>query len=206
MDKMPSKEEFAKWMRKTEEADREIRQTLSSVDKYRTAIEKEGSYPYIAFHDPFALYELFSKILEMPLNTRRFVDIGCGTGRIVNLAQACGIPAKGLEYHEPYTKLGREIFGLADEDITVGNAFDITSDFLHDFEFIYTYMPLFNGEKMTKLHTHLYEKAHYGTILVEMLPRYYPMSKFYGTKNAVDLWDRVPFAAVRKSYYEDDED
>jgi len=176
MDKMPSMSEFADWMRESERKDDEIRHTLKAVGKYDHDLQKEGSYPYIPFHGYRYLHEVFSMVLKEKPERRGFVDIGCGTGRIVYLAKRCGIPAKGLEYHEPYTKLGKEMFGLSEEDLVVGNAFDVSDKFLCGFSFIYTYMPIMNPRKMTQLHVSLMEKAGYRTTFLEMLPKYYPMN------------------------------
>ena len=202
MNELPSKEVFRKWFCDSLEIDDRIRDSLKAIGEFNHDLEQEGSYPYIPMGACDKLYELFSRILQLPGYRRKFLDVGCGTGRIVKLAQKCGIPAKGIEYHSPYIKLGEIAFEFSSGDLIEKNAFELDYNFLKDFDIIYTYMPLYDREKMSKFHVSMVCEAKFGTIFVEMLPSYYPMNEFFGTRNQVDLWDAVPFAAVQKKTYD----
>lgn len=174
---------IARLMLSTEKIDREIRQSLSAADLYHHSAEVKGSYPYIAFHDEQRLCDFFRMLLQKhqsvyPNRPLKLLDVGAGTGRIVYLAKRFGIPAMGIEYHEPYVKLGREYFGLSEEELVVGDAFEMSVEFLAPITVIYTYMPLYNPLKMSELHFSMYHKTQYGTVFAEMLPSYYPMNEF----------------------------
>jgi SAM-dependent methyltransferase len=138
---------------------------------------------YIPFGHTEDLYDAFSLAKDktekniLPYGSSkkiRFLDVGAGTGRIVQIAKNFGFDAFGIEYEQKYVKAGRKVFGFTEQELFQKDAFDIDTDFLANVDIIYTYMPVKNKELMGKLHNQLYSRAMYNTILLEMYPVYYP--------------------------------
>lgn len=144
-----------------------------------------GVYPYIAFQDEHDLWDLFQALFQKFKGKEnvRFLDVGAGTGRIVDLARKYGFgKAVGVEFFEPYVIAGKEMHKLGESDLLVEDAFNLKWDFLKDFNVIYTYMPIRDSRKMSQLHCHLVAEAGWKTIFVEMLPQYYPVAVYMGNK------------------------
>jgi hypothetical protein len=205
--KYPSIEEFYKFADGIDDLDDTMRDTLQESGLYTHNLQKE-SYPYIAMHNSMQLYNVFQtifnlkKVMEVSSKFQYdLTDIGAGTGRIVKLAKFFGLKARGLEYHEPYTKLGRTLFDLSADELIVGNAFDVSKKYVQESFVIYTYMPLHNHDRMSELHFSLYSKAKTGSWFVEMLPRYYPMNiaGVQGFKNQAPGF--VASCVPEKSYF-----
>ena len=144
-----------------------------------------GVYPYIAYQGMDDLWELFESLSRKFLGKEnvKFLDVGAGTGRIVDLARKFGFgKSVGVEFYEPYVIAGRKFHKLGESDLLVKDAFKLNYDFLKDFNVIYTYMPIRDGRKMCQLHCQLVSEAGWNTIFVEMLPRYYPVAVYEGNK------------------------
>ena len=149
--------------------------------------KKEGYFPYIPYVYLSDLYMVFLEIWMRNLEYKqvdkeiRFLDVGCGTGRVVKLAEIFGFKSFGVECLENVAMIGRNAYGLSEERLIWADAFDLDEEFLSRFDAIYTYMPIADRELMGKLHMHLVSKSRkndssYGnTLFVEMLPRYYPV-------------------------------
>lgn len=189
MDNIMSLEKFRKIEQNASEIDRIARGNYSEND----IVENKDFWHYIPFCKVGDLFEAFSlakeKLEENVLPYRsnkklKFLDVGCGTGRIVKIAQDFGFDAFGIEYEEKYIKAGRKAFGFSEKELFQKDAFDIDKDFLKNVDIIYTYMPIRTEELMGKLHCQLYSRAKFATVLLEMFPCYYPASSLVcGSKN-----------------------
>jgi SAM-dependent methyltransferase len=203
-----TKKSFIEYSRKLEEFDQEIRMSLSASHSYQHDRRQE-SYPYIPYDAVENLWDVFQFILyEKKFYGMKYVefdliDIGAGTGRIVALAKYVGLSAVGLEYHAPYVELGRKYMELSEEELLVGDAFQIEKEFLQKISNIYTYMPLHNHARMTELHFSLFLKARPSANFLEMLPIYHPMNmaKFLG--KSVEKFPGMHIGVVTKSHYYD---
>ena len=186
MDKIMSLEKFRKIEQNASEIDRIATRNYSESGNYNCdRRENKDFWWYIPFthtEDLFHALSLVKKSQEetvLPYRSNKklkFLDVGAGTGRIVKIAKDFGFDAFGIEYEEKYVKAGRKAFGFSEKELFQKDAFDIDADFLKDVDIIYTYMPVKNTELMGKLHTQLYSRAVYNTILLEMYPVYYPAS------------------------------
>lgn len=193
-----TEQSFESYLLEIEKIDRKIQRAITKEGVYCHNVE--GSFEYIPMHNSDVLFSLITFLVTDEIFAKKpatVLDVGCGTGRIVKILQDFGIKARGIEFHSPYVKRGRKGFKLSEEDLVVGDAFEITPEFLSEFSVIYTYMPLYNRNSMVKLHLELYMKAQYGTILVEMLPEYYPMNLAVNIKN----YRQFPFGLVKKEHY-----
>jgi hypothetical protein len=208
-----SKDDFREFYNSLWELDDQNEDKLRSESKYEHEVKE--SFPYIPFGDFTALHTLFvsikSRDAERGTQTS-LLDVGAGTGRIVCLAKKFGIPAKGIEFYEPYVLLGRKTHELSDEELILGNAFDMTPEFLQEFGVIYTYMPLLDTSRMTELHFSMVNKlqnrkyVHGQEIfMVEMYPMYYPMNIFYESppKNSLALCGHTAIAMIPSLYRRD---
>jgi SAM-dependent methyltransferase len=192
MNRFLTQKEFGKQYDLIEDIDLSI---ISVICKEELDHKSKESYPYIPNHYFESLYFIFSNMWEYkhkyprsPIFKLSLLDVGAGSGRIVALAKACGIQAKGVEFHAPYVELGRKFYELSEDELIVGNAFDLKNDFLKQFSVIYTYMPIRNDARMAALHFHLESQAGDSTTFIEMLPRYYPMRHFSMTETYKPFW------------------
>lgn len=160
--------------------------------EYRSASLKKihhdqstGAFRYIAQEHAYQLYTLFSQAETIiKKNTWgdkdkfqvTFLDIGCGTGRILRLAKLFGFKVKGVEFHKPYLDYGKKVYRLTDEELFCMDAFDMTPEFLSGVNLAYTYMPMRDAAKMSKLHIDFYTKLPACCLVAEMYPLYYPMN------------------------------
>lgn len=178
---------------------REIRQKQHETDRPQA----NGRFPYIPFTDDSTLFTLFEILREeCGMSKVKFLDVGCGTGRIVKLALNYGFPVvNGVEIHQPYIDYGNKLYGFTNNELIQGNAFELSQEFVRQFNVIYTYKPLCNSNYMRELHINLYNKASSGTFFVEMLPDYYPMTIAHDCPLAIFKGiARGRFAAVYKNY------
>jgi 2-polyprenyl-3-methyl-5-hydroxy-6-metoxy-1,4-benzoquinol methylase len=78
----------------------------------------------------------------------KFLDCGCGIGNVVLLATLAGLDAYGLEYDEKTLNTGREflkLFGVDGEKrLFQGDL--LTFDNFGDYDILYGYCPMSNGE------------------------------------------------------------
>lgn len=197
-----SKEDFCKADDLLREKDHAIRIALSAENAYYHGVQE--SYPYISFSNPEILWQLFDALSQHfgGKEKVRFIDVGCGTGRIVKLARIYGLgKVHGLEFHKPYVDKGIKEFGLSLEDFTVGDAFDTTPEFLDRFNCIYTYMPIHDRKKMGFLALHLASNSVWNTVHVEMLPDYFPVCNFDYTAAGRILGEDLGVVSYRSAHY-----
>ncbi len=117
----------------------------------------------------------------------KFVDIGCGVGTKVKLANAL-FDAHGIEVWEPYTEVAKElmkkkivrnhgkIYELKDTNrILVEDATKFEN--YGNYDILYFFRPLSEPEKEIKLENRIYQQAKPGTIVIPLwhdgdLPEY----------------------------------
>ncbi len=136
---------------------------------------KEGYFRYI----PNRNESLTSILLRVRENGGTFLDVGCGTGRVLALARyLLGMKVIGIECIEKVAKAGMKAY---DVPIIVGDAFDIVNQKWmadNNITVVYTYMPISNALRMTELHLHLFKSLAHRSVRIEMLPRYLGVSEY----------------------------
>lgn len=179
MDKMPFRE-FREMFLKVGEIDSLAMATLSGRKQYEHNEEKY--FEYVPHRGLSELYNLFCKLSDHRIFGKPdagFVDIGCGTGRILELARRWGwTKVMGVEFHAPYVEVGKKMYGFSDEELTCRDAFSLSYKDVMDFHIFYMYRPIIDSALMTSLHCHIASKLSWSSIIIEMLPSYYPMNKF----------------------------
>lgn len=112
----------------------------------------------------------------------KFLDVGCGVGQKVFLAQMLGFQSYGLELRKELIEEGNSLFqtvcgnrqywGQKDESLNAfiqGNALEF--DRYGDFDIIYFYCPLFNRKMQQTLEERIAKTAKAGTIVIGALPQ-----------------------------------
>lgn len=115
----------------------------------------------------------------------RFIDVGCGVGQKIFLAQCFGFKAYGLELRKALIEEGKKAFGLvggkpehflnilnnweckSEPAFIQGNA--LTFEDYSNFDVIYFYCPLFKPELQKKLEDKIARTAKEGSIVVPCL-------------------------------------
>lgn len=118
-----------------------------SYDESRAAHAK-GRYPFIP-NDPswvIQQLEVASKELHIGYYNRKFVDVGCGIGSKLALAQAFGFVTYGVEIDPELAKIARRICYGGSMNIIEGDALE--QDY-GEYDVVYFYRP-FAEEKLEK--------------------------------------------------------
>lgn len=197
--KFPTEKEFKEYYDKIADLDYEVRHSLGISGKYSHGVDR--SFTYIQFTNRKVLYWLFKQIATNYFSPK-LLDVGAGTGRIVLLAEFCGIPAHGIEFHKPYIEAGVKFLGISPEKLYHKDAFELDYKFLQNYNVIYTYMPIADFWEMSRLHLHMVKNAEYGTTFFEMLPQYYPMKNFAGERSNVGFLQKYYEGDSREHYCE----
>lgn len=99
----------------------------------------------------------------------RFLEVGCGTGRNVMIAQASQLlhleACAGFDINSDQVETGRRAFGLADE-LSVADA--LTFDY-SGFDVVYSYRPFENGKLQRQLEQRFAETMDTGAYLLSPL-------------------------------------
>lgn len=170
-----SREEFVSELSRITRIDERITRKFSP--ELGESCYKNGRYPYIRFPYPREIYDMFKLLYEKTQGgCRNFLDVGCGTGRMLKLAELWGFNSFGVEIEEKFVEPGLKAYKIPKNRITIKDANLLDYEFLKEFNIIYTYMPIRDMEKMSLLHLNLWNNAEKYTIFVETLPRYYPLN------------------------------
>lgn len=133
--------------------------------------EKLGYYPFIPNR---STEELISAILKITAWTKRsdlkFLDLGCGVGNIMLVAELLGLQAKGVEVDQDY--IVRADYPMH-SNIILGDLLEIDTKQFEDIDIYYAYVPLRNSELMLKVLTRFYSAAKQGAYLIFFTSDYY---------------------------------
>ena len=150
----------------------------------RLGQEKRGSYRYIPL--PLGIFvSQISAVVDYtnPYNYPSWIDVGCGIGTKVLLAQHMGFNAHGIDLNRRYVALARRLT-RQNHKIILGNALE------HDYsgyDVIYFYKPFKNDYLEEQLEAHLIGTAQPGAIFMANLKNYQLWSEKF--KDRVEhLW------------------
>lgn len=132
-----------------------------------------GRYPYIPYPSSTFIRLAFkarqyleSKGLWTGPIKPSFVDVGCGTGLKLYLAQKLGFEIHGIEYQKRYVKEGIKLYGFNELgpqcNFTIGDALEQSYG---NYDVIYFYRPIADQTQMT-LENIIYEQAKVGAVLI----------------------------------------
>lgn len=162
--------------------------TKLSYDEYRE-IGEGDKFPYVPadiLEVGDVLVSVRSEILGKMKNPS-FIDVGCGFGDKVLLAEAAGFFSYGIEYCKSTWEMSQQFFPKGNKRIFHGDAFE------HDFssyDAIYLFCPIREDEVMVQLFTHIVSSAKCGAVIIEMLPRYiYRCSHLFASIPDVGSYD-----------------
>lgn len=90
---------------------------------------------------------------------RRFLDIGCGTGTKLVIAHYMGWLTSGIDRHEPYLEIAREL--IPEADLILSDAFDVE---FFDANVVYMCRPMVSASDMDRLEAHVLDRVRPGTV------------------------------------------
>jgi SAM-dependent methyltransferase len=155
------------------------------------SVESDGGYKCIhlninQFIDAFNNLISMRKWTPKQIEKMKFIDVGCGAGQKVFLAQCFGFRAFGLELRKALITEGKKAFdivggqtsqytypngggqwGKEEKTFIQGNA--LTFEGYADFDIIYFYCPLFKADLQAKLEDRIARTAKTGAIVVPFL-------------------------------------
>lgn len=112
-------------------------------------------------YDPLPVALFFPGIRQASELTegRRFLDVGCGIGTKLALMYVMGWRVTGIDRHEPYAKIAREL--VPEANVMVADAFDVAS---FDADLVYMYRPMVSDADEERLEAHVMRHASPGTV------------------------------------------
>ncbi len=129
----------------------------------------EKSYAHIPFGNVHFIQGLQStrQWISSPASELKFLDVGCGIGTKVFLAQSLGFDAYGLEWNAPYLEVARKFYKDYDEDrdptFIEGNALEFNR--YDQYDIIYWYGPISRGISNEEIAALLLNQMKPGAIL-----------------------------------------
>lgn len=129
--------------------------------------QKEGCYKYIPLSNRLFLEQL-EIVRELFPGYCSFIDVGCGIGSKVALADILGFNAFGIELNKRYCLYASRLLcgrqgSRTNEHIINKNAFDHKYD---KYDVIYFYCPFQDSKQEIKLENYLYQSAKSGAIII----------------------------------------
>lgn len=129
-----------------------IRRYISFIsDSHRIAYGYKSTkgimhYGFVPMNTESILETLFRlyHYMESCRGLHKFLDIGCGIGNIVLLAQKVGFDAYGLEYNKKIYDIAKGLMGR--NHIFRGNMTDFGK--YNEYDVLYYYVPMVNGKAM----------------------------------------------------------
>jgi SAM-dependent methyltransferase len=103
-------------------------------------------------------YELMP-VAPSDLGRGSFLDIGCGIGNVLDIANRAGFWVRGIEYNKKLRPLNE-----FKDKVFWGDAFDFTE--YHTFNCIYMYCPIQNGKLETRLERLVEDSMQVGCIYI----------------------------------------
>lgn len=145
------------------------RQVSGMSDAEYTANYERGMYRFIPL-SPLLFVTVLRAVKGMLAGQPRFLDVGCGIGTKVALADQFGFDAYGIEYNPRYVKDLHRLFGRdahMKKSVWVGDALQYGK--YADFDVIYFYCPMSDWRKQVELEKYICTQAKDGTLFIEAL-------------------------------------
>jgi SAM-dependent methyltransferase len=139
-----------------------VRYQLNQMNETR---REGGEYVYIPLSTDEFMHGL-AEARKVAGDKRKFLEIGCGFATKSAIAYEMGCRPTGIEMDESLVKLSQYAFGSQVEILHV-NAFDF--DRYQDFDIIYYYCPIADGDKERKLERLIESKMKKGAVLLPAL-------------------------------------
>lgn len=136
-------------------------------EKRRSARMKKGEYPYIPYDLSSFITSLQNAkgLLDPNKAHPKFLDVGCGLGTKLLLANRLGFAAFGIEKDRHYVKVAKHLVG---KSCGVECRDALTFDY-KGFDVIYFYCPLCQKNLQVALEARIIETASPGTLFIPKL-------------------------------------
>ena len=160
----------------------------------QTSNETSREYPFVAMdtRQVFQELTLVAKYLQekkgKDLSCVRFVDVGCGFGNVMLLAEQFGFQVFGIEKDEASLKVASEFFHhqqLIKEDLRFFNGYD-------SFDVVYYFCPLTTGQR--EFEESLEDAISPGTILIANYKRSKAIEsdmRFRKLSRQLPVWEKL---------------
>lgn len=137
-----------------------VHQTLHRLEK-RWLPPIPDAHVFFAY-DPLPIREFFPQIEVATAATtgRRFLDVGCGIGTKLALMHVLGWQVAGIDRHEPYIAVAREL--VPEATLTQADLRDVDC---FDADLVYMYRPGVSEQMASALERHVIERMRPGSLL-----------------------------------------
>src|SRR5579859_1239297 len=151
------------------------------ANRWSGHVEKDGGYKCINLdiYDFLTSMQLAIKHLKLTGKQRgeiKFIDVGCGVGEKVYLADMLGFDAYGLELRDPLIKRAMKLFHAlqifkSEPFFLQGNALKFTE--YSDYDIIYFYCPLFDIDLEKQMEKRIAVQGKSGALVIGHLSKYF---------------------------------
>lgn len=146
-------------------------------------------YPFISYHIPNLVAQINkANHIFRELNgedAETFLDIGCGIGNVLYIAELLGFFSFGVELIEEYIKVAKQI--VPNAQIEQGDILEWKPKM--SCNIIYFFQPVANHEKMSKFIDHLFTYVKEGQLIIanfaDVFPNFNSRVDFYTDEIAV---------------------
>jgi len=194
----------------TRESER-VNQTIgeTAAEKYDHYVKSDGGYKCIHLRVALFIQQLNDVVKHLNLtpeqiSNMKFLDVGCGVGQKIFLANCFGFRARGLELRKELISAGQNLFSDLRVEIRHDGYYSPEPFFIHgdaltydgynDFDILYFYCPLMAENLEIKLEEKLAKDAKPGAIVLANLPKHFLVRKTpEGWKRYGDDFDRLIF-------------
>jgi SAM-dependent methyltransferase len=162
-------------------------QIWETVYQTISRLEQRWIPPSIPDHSRYFAYDPLPPALFFPglkaaaevANGTRFLDVGCGIGTKLAMAHYLGFEVAGIDRHEPYIEMAREL--VPEAELVVADLEDVKK---FDADIIYMYRPGKSERMATRLEKHVVAHAKKGAVV--FLPTRNP--KWLSAPAAPEVW------------------
>lgn len=161
-------------------AERELLQAYEGLlSKSPRGQDEDGRFYYIPLSNAQFLAQLKTARIILNINStpgRCFIDVGCGIGSKVFLANGHGFHAHGIEFREEYVEVAKKLVSSSYSGNGCKTPLIIKGDALKfdysQFDVIYFYCPIANYEKEKELEKLIIKTAKPGAVILANNYRY----------------------------------
>ena len=158
---------------------------LSTLSEINDELEKfnnneqpdENSY-FPSVPSPLYIIDIINKCNESGFN---FLDIGCGFGNLLKVAEKMGMNADGIELNESLSKYHKDL------NVFYIDALKQEFDY-NKYDVIYLFRPIFDNAKAEELFANIIKTAKIGCVIIYLEP-HWDFDEYYEDESVSSLFN-----------------